>query len=118
MKARKPPSPPPLSLNVAPNWTCSRALTWPNEPGDPICEKEPFLHCLWDPDTMENGLVCTEHARELDEKGWIPYQAHEVGEACIPGAIWSFERNVCYFPDEPTEEETVAAEHLSTKAPA
>lgn len=99
----KPPNPPPLSDNHSLERRCSRALTWPQKPGDPTCQEEAFLHVLWTTD-MDAGFVCVRHSKELTEKNWIPVQAHEMGDDCgMPGSLWSFDENRCYVPDEPVE---------------
>lgn len=109
------PSPPPISDNeiAVLGRVCSRALTWPQKQGDPVCGKEPFLHVVWD-DDMANGFVCVEHATELDAQGWIPVDQHEVGADCgMPGALWSFKDKRCYVPEANEESELVAeAVHL------
>lgn len=99
----KPPNPPPLSENEAPVRVCSRALTWPQKQGDPACGKPAFLHVAWiiDDDGIDAGFVCEEHAAELDERGWIPVQAHELGDDCgMPGAVWNLTENRCCYEEE------------------
>jgi hypothetical protein len=84
---------PPL-FDEAPMRECSRWL------GDGRhCGAEPFLHVIWT-DDLENGLVCTGHAAELDSL-WSFFAVHEVGDACgVPGSVFDETANVCRLPDD------------------
>jgi hypothetical protein len=96
----RPPSPPPLSGKFLPARICSRDMDWPN---GKACGREPFLHCAWsvDAEGCEAGFVCEEHAAELTHKDWIPVQQHEMASECgMPGAVWDFDENRCYLPEE------------------
>ncbi len=100
MSARKSPNPPPLSDKFLPARICSRDMDWPN---GKACGKEPFLHCAWSIDDAhcDAGFVCEGHAAELTTKNWIPIQTHEMASECgMPGAVWDFDENRCYVPDE------------------
>lgn len=99
---------------------CTRALTWPQKQGDPVCQKPPFLHVAWsiDPDGIEGGFVCTEHAAELTAKNWIPAQVHELGSECgMPNAVWDIEQNRCYVEEDGAEVERELVHAVSTQEP-
>ena len=86
--------------------TCTRDIQWPNEV---LCGEEAFLHVDWGESW---GFVCLRHTRELSEKGWKPQQQHELGPDCgMPGAVWDYDENRCYVPEDDTPAEVSAVEY-------
>lgn len=86
------PVKPPL-FGEAPARLCTRWFDGRN------CGAMPVMHVLWDAETMENGVVCEEHVKELGAR-WAFVQAHDLGPDCgMPGANWHFEENTCRCED-------------------
>lgn len=104
------PVTPPL-FDEAPQRLCTRWL------GDRNCGVLPVMHVLWDAESMENGMVCEEHVKELGSR-WAFAQAHELGPDCgMPNSLWFFDENVCRCEDGFEEPELVASANVRRSLP-
>lgn len=87
---------PVLGKEVLPR-VCGRRLGPLTE--DRECGRPAVRHVIWDPETMENGYSCEEHATEA-VRDFDAYASHPLGDCCgMPGALFWWPDNECRYDE-------------------